>query len=185
VQYDPSPDTRALATELSRNVTSRAVSPEDKTARAAMSLPAPVPAGTTLGKSAVTALLARDYDAVDRLLDIALAEGHDQMAVDRFRAVALLTRGDVREAVSALARVRRHGDTKEAALARDEIARGILSAATGRGVDGVRAALRALKTCRETGDLHGEAASLSTLALCYRTLGFEEEAGQFDEASPA
>jgi tetratricopeptide (TPR) repeat protein len=184
VQYDPSPETRAKATELSRSVTSRSVGGEEKTARVTMSLPAPEP-GSTLKDSAVSALLARDFDAVDRLLDIAVAEGHDQMAVDRFRAVALLTRGDLGDAIEALARVRRQDDAPDGAVARDEVARGLLSMARGRSVEGVRAALRALSMSRASGDLQGEAAALSTLALCYRALGRHDEAVRFDDASPA
>lgn len=186
VQYHPTPATRAAAAELSRSVTSQSMGAEDRTAKVPMSLPAPDKPGATLGQSAVTALLARDFEAVDRLLDIAMAEGHDQIAIDRFRSIAHLARGDVSAAVEALARVRRHGETPSAtALAKDELARGIVSVATGRVVDGVRAALRALKTSRESSDPQGEAAALSALALCYRAIGREDEAARFDEASPA
>jgi tetratricopeptide (TPR) repeat protein len=187
VQFDPSPRTRSAATMLSRSVSAAAsrdsAPPLPETVVARHGGEPAKPAERTVRESALAAFRERDWDSLDRWLDMAIAEGNDRAAADRVRALALLGRGDVRGALATLGRA---ADSNGAPHGpRAELARAVVLVAAERPVEATRCALRALRATRETGDMQGEAASLSTLALAYRAMGRDAEAKRFEDASPA
>ncbi|MCC6876309.1 MAG: hypothetical protein IT378_18520, partial [Sandaracinaceae bacterium] len=124
----------------------------------------------------VHALMARDFDRLERAIQRAIAEGSDRGAVDRVRAVAELARGDLESARAHLRRARRIGKDDVAARSRYFLAEALLELRGGEAVAGVRAGLAALACSRELGDARGEKAALRALAACYRAMGREQQA---------
>ncbi|MBW2461651.1 MAG: hypothetical protein JRH11_08385 [Deltaproteobacteria bacterium] len=181
VRYDPSPRTRNAATILSRSVSSRrrANGPPvpDTVLAAAEELNAVgEEEPESVGQSAIRSLRERDFDSVDRLLDIAIAEGVDPSAADRLRALTELGRGELGRALVALHQARAAMPDDDQARTRTEIARGIILLGSRKPALAVRCALRALRFSRSTGTETGEAASLKLLSLCFSALGRDEEA---------
>lgn len=91
VQMHPHAHIRAAASEISR-----AAAPEEQTDHGEGSV----------SQVAISALLAGDTDAVERTIEVAIAEGRDLAAADRMRAMTHLAKGDTEAAMKALARVR-------------------------------------------------------------------------------
>lgn len=181
VQYDPSDATREAASMLTR---------------ATLQLPRterPPPPGEEIEDDddrdvvgeVLSALKARDWDAVERAMDVAIAEGRDRAAAGRVRALALLASGDPRGAMRALARARAvHGGDRRRA-GRESLALALVLLQAGEPSRAVRAALAALANARALRDPRGEAAAMHALASCYRALGRAEDADAIDDASPA
>ncbi|HEY6878059.1 MAG TPA: hypothetical protein VI299_08560, partial [Polyangiales bacterium] len=133
---------------------------------------------------AVHALLARDFEEVERALELLVAAGRDGTSVDRLRAVTLLVKGDRAGASLLLARLH------EAAANWDDspkllLTQALVSIAGDAPSAAVRAGLRALASARKAHDKHGERACLSVLALCYRALGRDAEAQRMAQAALA
>ncbi len=187
VQFDSSPRTRAAATMLSRSVsdaTGRDSSPPPpETVVARHGGTEKATGERSVREMAVAALRDRDWEAVDRAIDIAIAEGRDREAAERIRALASLGRSDVAGAFSSLGSA---SDPYVGARGpRAEIARAVVLLAAERPVEAIRCALRALRATRETGNMQGEAAALCALALAYRAIGRDGAAKKFEDASPA
>jgi hypothetical protein len=186
VQFDPSQETRVAAAAVSRSMASRPPSARD--AVPGSEVPPPSEDGEGLPdlvRGIVRALLGRDFDAAERLIDMAIAEGCDRTAADRLRSVAHLARGDTGAAMQALSRTHRGGEGDGRRAVRAGLTRALVHL-HGRGPsEAVRACLGALATARELRDPRGEAAALHILASCYRGLGREEDAVGIEDASPA
>jgi tetratricopeptide (TPR) repeat protein len=196
VEWDPSTQIRKAASELARSVTPAALkaAPSSQPPDAGYELlgedeyeelksedferPSSMAKGAM--RSAVTALIARDHEAVERFLDAAIAAGGGRAAAQRVLALSLLGRGDVEAAMRVL---QRGDDSPPAVRARDLLCWSLVRLAAGDADDAVRAAFKALALGRQLGDVRGEAASLRVLALGYRTRGRIEDAGQLDAAA--
>ena len=142
---------------------------------------APVVSDTV--RRAVRAIVAKDFDAVERVVEAAVAAGGAPAAADRIRAVAQLARGDVNSALRTLQRSRRlapDGDTS-ASAARASLALALVLLNTDDPVPAVRAAVGALASARARADLRGEDAALRALASCYRALGRVDDALKFEQ----
>lgn len=189
VRVDPTEDTRRAAAALT--VGTRAGSeyppPHDDTAH--VTVPGTPEGGTfphadsDTVERAVRAIVARDFDAVERVVEAAVAAGGAPAAADRIRAVAQLARGDVSAALRTLQRNRRlarDGDTT-ASAARASLALALVLLNTGDPVPAVRAAVGALASARARGDARGEDAALRALASCYRALGRMDDAAKLDQ----
>ncbi len=189
VQYDDSDATRAAATTLTRAARRPLPPPPGETRRTA---PAPITVvappdddGTeVLSERVVHGILTRDFEAADRYIDIAVAEGCDRGAAERLRALGLLARGDLAAAMRALASSRELA-ADDRAEARGALAHALVLLYASDLGGAVRAALASLAKSRARRDPRGEAAALHALALCYRALGKEQEAEAIEEASPA
>jgi hypothetical protein len=193
VQVDPSAETRSAASAVSRLASAE---PRDARggSRSAPAAPTPSrpappqhpgrPESPSLVRQTVTALLARDFDTVDRCIDMATAEGCDRGAAYRMRALAHLARGERAEAMRALAQMLEHAGDNGRHGVRGDVTRALVLLHSGDPAQAVRAALGALGTARRLRDEGGEAAALHTLAACYRTLGREGEAEGIEAASP-
>lgn len=187
VQFDPSQETRVAAAAVSRSTSSRPSAPGDApTSPGVVSAPPEDEEGLhALVQRTVRAMLRRDYDAAERFIDMAIAEGCDRTSAERIRSVALLARGDTAAAMEALSRTHA-GDERDGRRAvRAGLTRALVQLHGGEPHDAVRAALEALATSRDLRDPRGEAAALHILATCYRVLGREGEASALEDASPA
>lgn len=127
-------------------------------------------------QQAVEAILARDFDAVERSLELATAAGRDAPSVDRLRAMTALVRGDRAGALRLLDKTRGRESEQGHDSARNAIAIALVLIEAGDPNAAVREALRALALARAAGESAGEQAALATLAACYRRLGRDAEA---------
>ncbi len=169
VQMFPHAHIREAAAEISR-----AATPEEETDHGEGSV----------SKVAISALLAGDIEAVERTIEVAIAEGRDLAAADRMRAMTHLAKGDTEAAMKTLARVHLDEDEPDYhARARWHLTRCWILLHAGNGRSAVRAGLAALAAARTVKDPRGEAAALHTLAACYRTLG-RPEAEEIADSAP-
>jgi tetratricopeptide (TPR) repeat protein len=192
VQFDPSQETRVAASAISRSLGSRPPPPWARSGvppRPGASAAPPPEDGEggadDLVHQTVHAMIRRDFDAAERFIDMAIAEGCDRTAADRLRSIAHLARGDTTAAMQALARSH-GGETRDGRrAARAGLTRALVQMHGGDPAEAVRAALGALAIARELRDPRGEAAALHILSACYRALGREGDAAAIEEASPA
>ena len=194
VQFDASEQTRAAATMLTRAARRTVASPaEPSRANRAPSYVPPPPASVVapaepdepadLVRRAIVAIVERDFETADRLVDIAIAEGRERGAAERVRALSCLARNDLPAAMRHLARSRSLA-RDERAQARGALAHALILLVNGDVHGSVRAALASLSTSRSRRDPRGEAAALHLLAMCYRGLGRAADAEAIEEASP-
>ncbi|MFW6051330.1 MAG: hypothetical protein ACODAU_09160 [Myxococcota bacterium] len=187
VQFDPSEETRAAASKISRSMSSRPPPP-----RAGGATKVPVVdaidddnALSDLVQRTVRSLLDRDFDAAERFIDMAVAEGCDRPAADRLRAIAHLARGDHGAAMQALGRTHEGEERDPRRAARAALTRALVLMHGGEPSEAVRPGLRALSIARRLRDPRGEAAALHILSACYRALGRAADAEALEDASPA
>jgi tetratricopeptide (TPR) repeat protein len=152
-------------------------------AREPMEAPSgPVPDG--LVHEIISSVLAGDFDATEKRLAIALAEGKDPAAAERVRALIHLLQGDVSKAMRVLAasRAKDTGGNRHQA-ARASLALALVLLQAGDAGQAIRAALGALAVARATHDSKGESAALRTLSACYRFLGRDGDAVAIQKTS--
>jgi hypothetical protein len=128
-------------------------------------------------RAAREALLAGDFDSVERWLDTAVAAGWPQRAAQRVLAMSLLARGRTQDATTTLSRVR-GGDAQASASAQDALCWALIHLEGGEPHRAIRDALAALTLCRHDADERGERATLQVLAWCYESVARPEEAGR-------
>jgi hypothetical protein len=135
-------------------------------------------------RSALQAFAARDYDAVERWLDAAVAAGGGRAAAQRVLAMAHLAKGEREDAMRTL---QRSGatDLPIQVRARDTLSWALLHLSGGDAELGVRDALAALAQNRQLGDTRGETAALHVLSLCYDMLERATDAGRLEAAALA
>ena len=196
VQFDESDQTRAAATTLTRAARRTDAAPPKKRApsvKGASYVPPPPPSVVApaepdepedLVRRAIDAIVERDFETADRLIDIAIAEGRERGAAERVRALSCLSRNDLHAAMRHLARSRSLA-RDERAQARGALAHALILLANGDVPGSIRAALASLSTSRSRRDPRGEAAALHLLAMCYRGLGRPTDADAIEDASPA
>ncbi|MFT3921333.1 MAG: hypothetical protein QM778_02235 [Myxococcales bacterium] len=187
VEFDPTDATRARAARLAESFSERAGAmrkprveraPGDAAPKSEqVQLPEPPRDSATLSAQAlhqaVEAILGRDFDAVERALELVIAAGRDGPSVDRLRAMTALVKGDRTGALRLLDRAR-HREENE--TPRTAIATALVLIETGELGAAVRQALHALALAREATDRAGERAAVATMAACYRKLGRDEDA---------
>ncbi|HEX5655647.1 MAG TPA: hypothetical protein VFX59_00560 [Polyangiales bacterium] len=192
VEADPSEGTRTRAASIAERLSERQLAPkpshtgtgplvprakEDALRRPTIDVAAQARA------RAVQAILARDFDEVERAVELLVAAGRDGASVDRLRAVTLLVKGDRDGASLLLARL--HEANGEGESPRLVLTQALLAIASDELTSAVRAGLRALSLARQAHDAVGERACLSVLALCYGALGRGAEARQLAQAALA
>jgi tetratricopeptide (TPR) repeat protein len=134
---------------------------------------------------AVQAILARDFDEVDRAIELLVAAGRDGHSVDRLRTVTLLAKGDHNAARALLERLREGEAEAPKKTPHLTLTTALVSIAAGELEPAVRSCLEALARTREAGDVLGERAALSVLSMCYRRLGREDDAARLAGAALA
>lgn len=195
VEFDPTDSTRARAAKLAESLSERASatrkpradrpdaagkqppkgspSPSSETAEQAESPPDSATLSAQALHQAVEAILGRDFDAVERALELVVAAGRDGPSVDRLRAMTALVKGDRTGALRLLDNARLR---EENATPRTAIATALVLIETGELGAAVRQTLHALALARAASDLPGERAAIATMAACYRKLGRDEDA---------
>jgi tetratricopeptide (TPR) repeat protein len=194
VQYHPTAETRVAANRVTHALGARAPMPVARPSRP----PPPRPRMATVvdaraipdpsagvGEEAIHALLAKDFERVDRCIELAIAEGRSLAAADRLRAMALLVRGDRMGAREACQRAREQSGEDPQQLARMAVLESWLRLGDGDLDEALRSALSALSIARRLRDPVGETAAMRTLALCYQILGRERDAKAIADAAPA
>jgi len=137
--------------------------------------------GSEAIKQAVSAIRARDFDRLERALELMIAAGRDGPHVDRIRALAQLEKGDHVGAALLLAR----SSAREAPLEtpRTVLARALLRFQEADPKGAIRDALHALAQVRAAGHGTGERAALLTLSAFYAELGRAQEATLLKQAA--
>jgi tetratricopeptide (TPR) repeat protein len=192
VEWDGSAPVRKAASDLARTVgalsiaPSRPPAPDDDEYEELKSEDLEQPTGMAQAamRSALHAFATRDYDAVERWLDAAVAAGGGRAAAQRVLAMAHLARGERDDALRTLQRAA-GSDAAPEARARDMLSWALLHLAGGDAQLSVRDALAALAQTRQLGDLRGESAALHVLSLCYGMLERTTEARQLEAAAAA
>jgi hypothetical protein len=202
VECDPSEATRARAAQIANTLSDR----KEPAARAGGSKPVSLDAVPALhgsspneralrdtppppdlvgeaGSRAVQAILARDFDEVERAIELLVASGRDGAAIDRLRTVTLLVKGDQPAAVALLQRLRE--GSVGALSARLSLTAALVAVASGDVSAALRTSLETLARTREGRDALGERACLSVLAMCYRRLGREDDGARLARAALA
>jgi hypothetical protein len=207
VECDDSEATRARAAQIAERLSERQPPP----VRAALGASAPSPtlsardsselvpsSGSSPAQSgapqgiaveararAVQAILARDFDEVDRAIELLVAAGRDGHSVDRLRTVTLLVKGEHNAARAMLDRLRESEAEIPKKTPHLTLTTALVSIAAGELEPAVRSCLDALARTREARDTLGERAALSVLSMCYRRLGREEDAARLAGAALA
>jgi len=206
VECDNSDSTRARAAQIAERLSERQPAP----VRAALGTVAPsapsgqresseLPAPTSASASgvvpqglaseararAVQALLARDFDEVDRAIELLVAAGRDGLSVDRLRTVTLLVKGEHNAARALLERLREGESEQRLRTPRLVLTSALVAIAQGELEPAVRSCLEALARTREAHDTLGERAALSVLSMCYQRLGREADARRLAGAALA
>jgi tetratricopeptide (TPR) repeat protein len=191
VECDPGEATRARAAQLAERLIDRQSAHAKQVASAvdaghAQQAPR---AGDSVAQSlggearqrAVHAILARDFDEVERAMELLVASGRAGASVDRLRTVTLLVKGDHAGAIALLDRLRQSQPPRRAPQV--TLTSALVSIATGDLEPAVRDCLEALARTREAHDVLGESAALSVLSMCYRKLGREADAHRLARAA--
>lgn len=188
VQLDGSVETRALASTIARAVEKPSTAIESQT-RETPSTPPPSDghAGAPASRSdssrivrqatraSIEAIFARDFEAVERFVDTAVAAGQTQAAADRVRAMAHLARGNVGDALRTLENAAAQRDLVQP-TPRDAIASALVQLQSGHAGEAIRSALDALGTARAREDRAGQAASMHVLAACFMAIDRKADA---------
>jgi hypothetical protein len=181
VELDGSPEVRKTVSEVAQAVEAAAAPAENAAASRATGSerPQPLAAPPSMAdgaiRSAIKALCARDYDAVERWLDTAIAAGWGRAAAQRILAMAQLARGELQDATLTLSRTNAP-DAPAEVRARDALCWALLRMQGGEPALGVRDALDALAASRRLADTAGQSAALHVLAHGYRMLDREPDA---------
>jgi len=199
VQLDGSPNTRLLASTIARAVDKGATT-SDSIRPGSLSVPPPSGAltepppigiradSTRIGEdaiqAAIAAIFARDFDAVERCIDTALAAGQSQAAAERLRAMAHLARGNVGDALRTLENAASQRDMPRS-TPRDSIASALVQLQSGHAGEALRSALDALGNARAHDDRRGQSASLHVLAGCFRALDRRDDAARLQAVANA
>lgn len=182
VKTVPSPTTRARAAAMLRFATLRV--PQGMTpGEARQSIEVPAESVESAAAVVLTAIRARDFDRVERYVDLAIAEGASLAAADRWRALLFLLRGDPEGAATAVARARERALADKSSVSRTELVAALLDLHEGRPRSAVRGLLSVLADVRERGDAPGARAVLHMLSVCYLALGRAEDAETITRAT--
>ncbi|MDQ3034537.1 MAG: hypothetical protein M3Y87_19160, partial [Myxococcota bacterium] len=138
---------------------------------------------SSFAAAAEDAVRTRDLEALDRLVERAIASGSDMAAIARFRALSDLLRGDIGGARRALEKARGYRRANGPRDPREEIVEAAVALGSGDAGAAVRLGLRALALARRASDRKGELAALRMVAACYRALGRGDDAARLEAAS--
>jgi hypothetical protein len=197
VEFDASTDTRSRAARLAEQLNERAAVRKSKTelrapghvsgapseSRAEPSADesqAQPPLSAQALQQAIEAIAARDFDAVERALELVVAAGKDGPSVDRLRSMTALVKGDRVSALNLLERASQRESAHGGETPRTALTRALVLVESGEVGRAVRETLRALALARAAKDAAGEQAALAALAACYRRLGREADAATLE-----
>jgi hypothetical protein len=139
---------------------------------------------TSAMRSAIRAIIRRETESAESLIDTAVAAGWGRAGAQRLWAIAQLAKGDLPHAVRVLKQAHVPG-ANPGTRSREAIAAALILLEAGECMDAVRSALEALASARRVMEPLGERAALELLAACYQLLGREPEAERIALAAAA
>ncbi len=184
VQYQPDPETREVASEISRAVRLPSGPPQDEQEERP-TIPIPEAELENPADELVRTLKARDHDKFDALIESSIAGGGDLTGAHCLRVVSYVTRQDVPAAKRALEAAKKSPHQTPAAMIRIAIASACLQLARGRGRDAMIDALEALAAARDQEDGQGEAAALKVVSTTCLAAGLESDATRLAHVAAA
>jgi hypothetical protein len=184
VQYQPDPETREVASEISRAVRLPSGPPQDEQEERP-TIPVPEAELEDPADELVRTLKARDHDTFDALIESSIARGGDLTGAHCLRVVSYVTRQDVPAAKQALEAAKKSPHQTPAAMIRIAIASACLQLARGRGRDAMIDALEALAAARDQEDGQGEAAALKVVSTTCLAAGLESDATRLAHVAAA
>jgi len=175
VQYQPDPETREVASEISRAVRlPSGPPPEEEEERT--TIPVPEAELENLAEDLVRTLKERDHDQFDALIESSIAAGGDLTGAHCLRVVSYVTREDVPAAKQALEAAKKSPNQTPAAVIRIAVASACLQLARGRRRDAMIDALEALAAARDQQEGRAEAAALKMVSATCLAAGLERDA---------
>jgi hypothetical protein len=126
-------------------------------------------------RSAIRAIVRRESESAESLIDTAVAAGWGRAGAQRLWSIAQLAKGDLPHAVRVLKQAHVPGGNP-GTRSREAIAAALILLEAGECMDAVRSALEALASARRASETRGERAALELLAACYQQLGREPDA---------
>lgn len=175
VQYQPDPDTRSAASEISKAVRLPSVPPPDLD-EDRPTIPVPEASLENTTEALVQVLKDRDHQQFDALIESAIAAGGDLTAAHCLRVVSYISRENLEAAAEALESARKSADQKPGAKVRIAIASACLQLVRGHRYDAMIDSLEALAAARTQEDGPGEAASLKMVSATCLAAGLETDA---------
>jgi hypothetical protein len=184
VQYQPDPETREVASEISRAVRLPSGPPREEEEERP-TLPVPEAELENLAEDLLRTLKERDHDRFDALIESSIAAGGDLTGAHCLRVVSYVTREDVPAAKRALEAARKSPNQTPAATIRVAIASACLQLARRRRRDAMIDALEALAAARDQQDGPGEAAALKMVSATCLAAGLERDAKRLSHVAEA
>ncbi len=184
VQYQPSSETREVASEISRAVRLPSGPPRDEDDERP-TIPVPEAELENPGEELVRMLIERDHDKFDALIELSIAAGGDLTGAHCLQVISYVTREDVGAAKEALESAKTSPNQTPAAGIRIAIASACLQLARGRGRDAMIDALEALAVARDQQDGPGEAAALKMVSATCLAAGLERDATRLAHVAEA
>jgi hypothetical protein len=184
VQYQPDPETREGASEISRAVRLPSGPPRDY-ADERPTIPVPDAEVTNRAQEVVRMLKKRDHDKFDALIDSSIAAGGDLTGAHCLRVISYLTRENIPAAKQALEAAKKSPNQRPGAAIRISIASACLRLARGHGRDAMIDALEALAAARTLEDGPGEAAALKVVSATCLAAGLESDAHRLAHVAEA
>jgi hypothetical protein len=184
VQYQPDPETREVASEISRAVRLPSGPPREEEDERP-TLPVPEAELENLAEDLLRTLKERDHDRFDALIESSIAAGGDLTGAHCLRVVSYVTREDVPAAKRALEAARKSPNQTPAATIRVAIASACLQLARRRRRDAMIDALEALAAARDQQDGPGEAAALKMVSATCLAAGLERDAKRLSHVAEA
>jgi hypothetical protein len=184
VQYQPDPDTRSAASEISKTVRLPSGAPDDELEERP-TIPVPEAELENPGEEVVQALKDQDHAKFDALIDAAIAAGGDLTGAHCLRVVSYVVRQDIDAAKQALVAAKKSPQQSAAASIRIAIASASVHLAEGRSRNAMIDALEALAAARSNDDGQGEAAALKMVSATCLAAGLHTDANRLSHVAEA
>jgi len=185
VQYQPDPETREQASEISRAVRLPSGPPRGDDDEDRPTIPVLEAALAKPAEELVRMLKERDHDQFDALIESSIAAGGDLTGAHCLRVISYLSREDIPAARRALDAAKKSPEQRPGAAIRISIASACLQLARGRGRDAMIDALEALAAARTLQDGPGEAAALKVVSVTCLAAGLENDAHRIAQVAQA
>ena len=185
VQYQPDPETREVASEISRAVRLPSGPPREEEDEERPTLPDLEEELENRSDELVRTLKERDHAQFDALVESSIAAGCDLTGAHCLRVVSYISREDVPAAKQALDAAKKSPNQTPGGAIRIAIASACLQLARGRGRDAMIDALEALAAARDQEDGPGEAAALKMVSATCLAAGLESDANRLAHVAEA
>ncbi len=184
VQYQPDPDTRSAASEISKTVRLPSGPPADELDDRP-TIPVPEAQLENPAEQVVQSLRDRDHARFDALIEASIAAGGDLTGAHCLRVVSYVVRQDIEAAKEALLAAKKSPAQDTGASIRIAIASASVHLAEGRSRNAMIDALEALAAARSTEDGPGEAAALKMVSAACLAAGLHTDANRLSRVAEA